>query len=172
MTTLTADIPYATAEQIEKLNDLIKDINTAMFVTAQPDGTLRSRPMATQGVDADGHLWFFTSTASGKVHEIQDDQHVNMAYANPDDNRYVSVSGTARIVRDRTKIEELWNPLLKAWFPRGKDDPSIALIKVTITSAEYWDAPNGTMVQLYGYLKSAITGRPPTDVGDHKAMRL
>jgi len=172
MSTPADTAPNATREQIEKLNDLIKDINMAMLVTAQPDGTLRSRPMATQAAGPDGHLWFFTSITSGKVHEIENDQNVNVSYAEPDDNRYVSVSGTARIVRDAQKIHELWNPMLKAWFPKGKDDPSIALIRVTTTSAEYWDAPNGTMVQLYGYIKSALTGKSPTDIGEHGTLRL
>ena len=54
-----------------------------------------------------------------KVMEVGREHHVCVAYANPDDQIYVSVSGAAQISRDRQKIEELWNPAYKAWFPKG-----------------------------------------------------
>lgn len=147
-------------EHIKRLNHLIEDVEFAMLTTAQPDGTLRSRPMATQQCDESGNLWFFTEMNSGKVAEAQTDPHVNVSYASPEDQTYVSVSGTCEIVRDMAKMKELWNPLYKAWFPKGLDDPEIALMKIHITDAEYWDSPNGTMVQLAGFVKAIATGTP------------
>src|SRR5205814_743785 len=148
-------------DSIEKLREMIKDIDFAMLSTVGPDGTIHSRPMATQQAEFDGELWFFTALHSLKVHEIQDDQHVNVSYADSDANRYVSVSGRASIVRDRNKAKELWSPIHKAWFPMGVDDPNLGLIKVTVEQAEYWDAPSSKMVQLYGFVKSTLTGSPP-----------
>ena len=72
-------------DAIQKLGELIKDIRIAMLTTALPNGSLRSRPMATQDTEFDGTLWFFTGVESGKVHEIEDDQHVNLSYAEPSD---------------------------------------------------------------------------------------
>ncbi len=172
MTTLSKERHTSPADHIARVNDLIEDIHTAMFVTALPDGTLRSRPMATQQMDAEGCLWFFTEAASGKVHEIKDDQHVNIAYASPDGNKYVSVTGTARIVKDQAKIDELWSAAVKAWFPKGQDDPNVALIRVHVQSAEYWDAPGNAVVQLYVHAKSALTGQRPADIGDHGTVKL
>src|SRR2546421_1567661 len=96
---------------VKKLGKLIKGIDFAMLSTVCPDGTIHSRPMSTQQVEFDGDLWFFTGLDSGKVHEIRNDQHVNVSYADPKDNRYVSVSGRATIVRDREKAKQLWSPL-------------------------------------------------------------
>jgi general stress protein 26 len=146
-------------EDVKRLGEKIKGIRIAMLTTFHEDGTLRSRPMATQQMEFDGDLWFLTYADSPKVGEVQKDQQVNLSYAAPDDNRYVSVSGTAQLVRDRQKIDELWNPFYKAWFPNGKDDPNIALLKVNVTSAEYWDASSSKMVMLYHIAKSAITGK-------------
>lgn len=146
-------------EEIKKLGELIKDIRIAMLTTALPDGSLRSRPMATQDEEFDGTLWFFTGAESGKVHEIEDDQHVNLSYSEPSDQKYVSVSGKARIVRDRAKIDELWSTPLKAWFPDGKDDPNIALLKIEVENAEYWDTPSSKMVHLIGMVKATVTGQ-------------
>ena len=158
-------------QQIEKLGALIKDLNIAMLTTALPDGTLRSRPMATQAGEFDGTLWFFTGSDTGKVHEIEDDQHVNLSYSEPSEQKYVSVSGKARLIRDRAKIEDLWSPPLKAWFPDGVDDPTIALLKIDVDSAEYWDVPSSKMVHLIGMVKATVTGQS-YDPGENEKISL
>ena len=149
----------------------IKDIDTAMLSTVEPDGTIRSRPMRHMKVDNEGTIWFFTEYQSHKTHEIQNDSHVNLSYSKPNDNLYVSVSGHAQVYRDQQKIDELWNPAMKAWFPEGKEDPSIGILKVTIDQAEYWDSPNSAVVHLYGMVKAALTGEPARP-GDNKKINL
>jgi general stress protein 26 len=64
----------------------------------------------------------------------------------------------AEIVTDRTKIEELWNPIHKAWFPKGVDDPNLVLLKISVEQAEYWDSPSSTIVQVAGFVKALVTG--------------
>jgi len=145
---------------IAKLAKLVKGIKVAMLTTQEGDGTLRSRPMATQEAEFDGTLWFFTEASSHKVDEIDREHNVNLSYADESDNRYVSVSGRARLVRERAKIDELWSPILKAWFPRGKEDPEIVLLRVDVEKAEYWDAPSSTLVKLVGFAKAMVTGQP------------
>ncbi len=145
-------------EAINKLNQLIKDIDIAMLTTVEDDGTLRSRPMVAQNSEFDGTLWFFTGASSSKVEEVIQDRHVNLSYADPDNQRYVSISGTARLVRDPKKMEELWNPAYKAWFPKGLEDPDLALLKVTAEQAEYWDSPSSGVVHAIGLLKAMVTG--------------
>ncbi len=147
-------------EAIKKLGELIKDIKFAMMTTVADDGSLHSRPMTTQQQDFDGDLWFFTGADSLKVEESRINRHVNVSYANPGDQKYVSVSGVAELVRDQAKNRELWNPVYKAWFPKGLDDPELALLKVKVTDAEYWDTPSGKMVQLIGLVKAVATGEP------------
>lgn len=152
-------------ESIEKLKGLIEGIDFAMLTT-HANGKLRSRPMSTQKFEFDGDLWFFTSDQTHKVEEIEKDNEVNVAYSKPEDNTYISVSGTASIVKDRDKIEELWNPILKAWFPKGLDDPSLCLLKVSVEEAEYWDSPSSTLVQIAGFVKALVTGKS-ADGGDY-----
>ncbi len=145
---------------IQTLAKEIKGIKIAMLVTQDPNGQLHSRPMATQETEFDGTLWFFTRDESPKTRAIENDSDVNLSYANPDDNRYVSVAGKASIVTDRAKIKELWTPGLKAWFPEGVDDPKIALIRVDVESAQYWDFASKALVQLAGFVKAVVTGQP------------
>jgi general stress protein 26 len=146
-------------EALRKLGEMIEGIDFAMLTTVETDGTLRSRPMSTQQVEFDGDLWFFTRASAPKVDEVERDERVNVSYAKPEDQRYVSVSGTARIVRDPKKIEELWSPALKAWFPKGVEDPDIALLKVSVEQAEYWDSPSSAMAHLFGFVKAVATGQ-------------
>lgn len=141
-----------------KLQELIKDIKIAMLTTVNEDGQLRSRPMATQEVNLDDALWFLTDTNAAKVSEVSQQQQVNLVYMDEKSQKYVSISGTAQTFRDQSKVEELWNPLLKAWFPKGPEDPLIAIMKVKPEFAEYWDAPSGTLVQMFGLVKAVVSG--------------
>ena len=160
-----------THEVVQHFGDLIKGIKVAMMTTVEEDGSLRSRPMWTHDRDFDGELWFFTREHSHKVDEVEHDHHVNLSYADPTRERYVSVSGRCRLVRDKEKARELWNPTLKAWFPDGLDDPELALLCVRVERAEYWDTPNSRMVQLVGMVKAALTGETYKP-GDNQKLDL
>lgn len=157
----------------EKLNSLVKGIGVAMLTTVAPDGSLRSRPMATQGAGIEnGELWFFTADDSGKVAEIEAEHEVNLAYAEPKEQRYVSLSGVASLKRDPARARKLWNDEAKAWFPGGADDPRLALLRVRVRVAEYWDAPSGKMAALVALAKSKLTGEGAGEAGEHGKVLL
>jgi general stress protein 26 len=160
-------------EGIEKLRELIHGIEIGMLTTVDPtDGTLRSRPMSTNGnVEFDGDLWFFTYAAAHKVDEIEREPQVNVSFSRPDKQEYVSLSGTAQLVRERARIEALWQPHLKAWFPQGKDTPDIALLRVRVEKAEYWDSPSGLVAHIFGLARATLTGRP-AGAGENKKITL
>ena len=157
------------AEQQKKLGDLIADIKFAMLTTVSSEGKLHSRPMTTQQKDFDGHLWFFTGLSTEIVPEVGNNPMVNLSYSSPGKNSYVSVSGTAAVVRDRAKIKELWSPIYKAWFPDGVDDPDLCLLKIDVSEAEYWDMPNSKVAQVYAFAKALVTGEQ-AKIGDHKQV--
>ncbi|MGF7217564.1 general stress protein 26 [Spirosoma lacussanchae] len=149
-------------DQLEKVRKMVGDIRIAMMTTVDEEGHLQSRPMAVLQMDEDGTLWFFTQKTSPKVDQIeQHDRQVNIAFANVSDADYVSISGTAEEFHDQAKIDELWNPQAKAWFPNGKDDPNLTLLKVHTRMAEYWDSNDSTMVRLFQQATAALTGTTP-----------
>ncbi len=155
---------------LAKLWDLIRSIEVAMMVTE--DGEfLRARPMIGSQSTFDGTLWFFTRAGSHKVTEVANEQRVNLSYSHPGKQDYVSISGLASVVQDRALIDTHWGESLRVWFPKGKEDPEIALLKVTVQRAEYWDAPSSTMLHAYGYVKAALTGKSPQP-GGHKTVEL
>lgn len=158
-------------EATEKLRELIKGIDIAMLTTVDQDGTLRSRPMGTQEAEFDGDLWFLTSVDTAKVPEIRHDQNVNVSYADSGSHRYVSVTGKALILDDKAKIEEFWQPIYKAYFPEGKDDPKLRVLKINVEKAEYWDSPGGIIPTVIGFAR-AMLGDENADLGENQKLNL
>jgi len=158
----------------DQLWSLIKDIKFAMFTTRSDSGHLHSRPMTTQNrqVDEDDRLWFFMSRQRNPVEELGAGSNVNVSYADPGKDSYVSVSGIARVSDDPAKKEALWSKLAAAWFPDGIEDPDLALVEVKITHAEYWDVKESKLTQLYKMAKAAVTGKPPLDLGETGKVRM
>jgi general stress protein 26 len=136
----------------------IKSIRAAMLVTTDKHGNPWSRPMITRDMDENGTLWFFTKRNSQKVSDITADNRVTVVYTNPDDALYVSVRGRAEVVHDMARKKELWNPLVKAWFPDGLDDPELVLLKVTPERAEYWQGPSTQVGRAISIAAKLVTG--------------
>ena len=171
---MTTNTITDTTEARTKLWDLVKDIRFAMFTTRHANGHLHSRPMTTQNsnLDEDQNLWFFMSRKGEPVADLIADPTVNVAYADTGDDSYVSVSGTAAVLEDKAKKQQLWSKMAEAWFPGGVDDPDLALVCVRISHANYWDVKESKIVQLYEMAKAVITGKPPTDLGEHAKIRM
>jgi general stress protein 26 len=126
-------------QNVQRLHNLIKDIDVTMLTTLDEDGTLRSRPMATPKRVFDGTIWFFTEAKSPKVQEVQGYRQVNLSYADPERDRYVSLSGKGYLVHDQDKIHELWNSRFEKWLKGGVDNPNLALLRIDVLKAEIWD---------------------------------
>ena len=165
---------HADAASRAHLWALIRDIRFAMFTTRHENGHLHSRPVTTQnsGLDEDASLWFFMSRSGEPVADLVGDSTVNVVYADPGRDRYVSVSGQAYVVESLAKKQQLWSKLAEAWFPGGADDPDLALVQVRILHASYWDVKESKLVQPYQMAKAAISGKPPVDLGEHAEIRM
>jgi general stress protein 26 len=169
---MTIKVEEAVSPDVQKIAQLIKGIKVAMMVTIEPDNSLRARPMATQEVDFDGSLWFFSNESSGKNYEIRGSADVQLSYVDADKNRYVSLSGIAQLVHDRSKAAELWTPAMQAWFPKGVNDPDLSLIKVDVQKGEYWDGPSRSMVKLLAFAKAVQGKTYRGEGGEHKKVTL
>ncbi len=153
-----------------KVNELVKSIHACMLTTTGRDGALRSRPMGVQEAEFDGDLWFFTKRDSRKFDELRADARVNVSFCDLKANNFVSLTGLASFVDDRSKMKQLWKPILKTWFPEGPDDPDLALFTVRCDEAEYWDGPSGLGMVL-ALAKSYVTG-DASALGENERVRL
>ena len=167
------DIKNLTAnDAVEKIREIAKDANICMFVTNLSEVPLMGRPMATQQVDDDGNIWFMSGKDSDKNSDIQNDPRVQLFYSHTGNYEYLSIYGSAELVYDRNKIEELWTPMAKTWFKEGKDDPDISLIKVTPDEAYYWDTKNNKMVSLIKFAMGAVGITPKDDGGVEGKLKV
>jgi general stress protein 26 len=154
--------------------ELIKGIRFGMLTHRHTNGMLHAHPLTTQNqsLDEGAQLYFFISRKSELSQRLLQDGNVNVSYADPGKDSYVSLSGEAVIAEDQEKKEQLWSPIARSWFPAGVNDPDLALLEVRIHHAEYWDVKESKMVQLFKLAKAAITGEPPRKLGEHKELRI
>ena len=153
----------------KELWERIEDVRTAMLTTVEPEGSLRSRPMWTQGDEFEGSLWFFTSDEAPLVEELRRNPNVVLSYGAPDKDLYLSVSGRGELVRDKAKTKELWSVYAQAWFPEGEDDPHLALLRVDVERAQYWEDKKPKVLQFAEIMIGAVTGNPPKS-GEEKKL--
>lgn len=158
----------------DTLWELIKGIRFGMLTHRHANGMLHAHPLTTlnQALDEGAQLYFFISRKSELAQRLQQDGNVNVSYADPGEDSYVSLSGQALIAEDPDKKAELWSPLARSWFPAGVHDPDLALLEVRIHHAEYWDVKESRMVQLFKMARAAITGELPRKLGEHKELHI
>ncbi|MEI6948445.1 pyridoxamine 5'-phosphate oxidase family protein [Paraflavisolibacter sp. H34] len=145
-------------EAIEKFQDLVSKVTICMFTTLDDFGKVMSRPMWTVNVDDEGNAWFFTNEFSEKIQEVSKDNLVNLIYAHPAKNIYVNVRGTCTVILDKSRMESLWKPSMKEWFPNGLEDPKICLVKVNTEEAFYWNTHSSKMALFFQMVKSLGKG--------------
>ncbi|MDF5706811.1 MAG: pyridoxamine 5'-phosphate oxidase family protein [Nostoc sp. S4] len=138
-------------QEIQKLHELIKDIDYGMFTTVDEDGSVHSYPMSKSGEINDATLWFFTYDNSYKVTEVEHHSQVNVSFVSPDQQCFVSISGKSQLVKDRNKMQELWKPELQTWFPKGLNETNIALLNVNIEQVNYWDSVSSFQPQTISF---------------------
>jgi general stress protein 26 len=146
-------------EAMKKIKELADAADICHFVTNLTELPLSARPMSRQQIDDDGTLWFFSDAGSNKNEHIKQDNRVQLFFSNRNSSEYLSIYGTAEIVKDEAKAKELWSPIVKTWFNGGPEDPSLTIIKVIPEDGYYWDTKNGKLITLLKIATGAITGK-------------
>ncbi|MEX1078395.1 MAG: pyridoxamine 5'-phosphate oxidase family protein [Homoserinimonas sp.] len=159
----------ASDDELKTIAELVKASRITLLTTKSGHGDLHSRPLATQEVEFTGELWYLTQDPSEKVGDILVNPQVNAAFESR--KGYLSIAGNAEIVHDRQKVDEYWSPAVEAWFPDGREDPAIALIKVRPVSAEFWARDTPGVVTVFTIAKTAFTGGQP-EIGDNRTVDL
>ncbi len=150
--------------------NLIKEIKFGMLVTHDDlEEKLRGRPMSLVQDEYDGTLYFFTNRTDAKSYEIKHNREVCLTFADRDEQTYVSLSGKANLTEDRTLIDLYWNKWVSAWFPKGKDDPSLAMLEIKIESGEHWKSDENKLVTLFKIAKANVLSEEP-NLGENKTF--
>jgi general stress protein 26 len=159
----------------EQRADLFKRLEktpTCMLITHDAGGNMRVRPMTTQRVEEPGVLWLFVGASSHLAADIEANPNVLLTYADTGDSAYAAVRGIATVLRDPAKAKELWSKFAEAWFPGGPDDPNLALLCITLASAEHWEPPHGKVIQFLQIATAAITHNPPDHDDTYRNLKF
>lgn len=149
---------------VDRIKDTVKKAQTCFFCTGSSVvGSDGIRPMNVRKVDDEGTLWFLSADDSHKNLELEGNSAVVLLFQGSPHSDFLQVKGHASVSRDKSKIKELWEPVLKTWFTEGVDDPRITVIKVTPTEGYYWDNKHGNMVAGVKMLLGAMTGKTLDD---------
>lgn len=149
--------------ELTQLGELIKEARVCMLTTVDEENLMVSRPMSPQEMSEQGAIWFLTDPNTNKMQHLQ---LMNLAFSNEAESTYVSISGHGEVVSDRARIESLWSPFARPWFPDGIESANLALLKFVPHVAEYWDAPDSKMVRMFATVLS-IAAAKPIGMGDH-----
>ncbi len=151
-------------EAVEKIRQLADSAKSCFMVTAQAIGDSSGvRPMAPQQVDDSGQIWFLSASDSHKNAEITADPRMQLFFQGSPHSDFMTLSGSAEISRDKAKIDELWEGIMKTWFTEGKDDPRITLLRFAPSSGYYWDNKHGDAVAGIKMLIGAAIGKTLDD---------
>jgi general stress protein 26 len=149
-----------TGDAIKKMQELAGKTNTCFFSTRLRSSEVpTTRPMAVQEVDDQGHFWFLSANDSHKNQEIQHDPSVQLLFQGSAHSDFLSIVGTATVSTDPARIKDLWNPLLKAWFTEGENDPRLTAVEVVPQQGYYWDNKHGNLIAAVKTAASAVIGQ-------------
>ena len=157
-----------TPKTVQRVQKLLKGITVGMLTTRTADGDTHSRPMLVQDVDDEGWLWFMTDRSSRKAWELSRNPNASVVFQSPRGDRYLSVQGTAVVVQDDHKVGKIWNPTLRAWFPKGRHDPEIVLVALRIARVDYWLVPRSGLSRV----AKALVTRRRYAAGGHGTLQL
>jgi general stress protein 26 len=152
-------------DAVKKMKDLAGKNKSCFFCTRSNDDNLpfATRPMSVQQLDDEGNFWFLSASDSYKNQEIEEDSNVQLMFQGSNYSDFLTIYGHATISRDKQKIKELWEPLVKTWFTEGIDDPRITVIKVEPTEGYYWDNKHGNAVAFVKMAFGAMIGKTLDD---------
>ncbi|MGO2505316.1 MAG: pyridoxamine 5'-phosphate oxidase family protein [Psychrobacter alimentarius] len=160
-------------EQIDKIQDVIKDVKFAMMSTVNSKGDVHAWPMTTSETSIGAkEIWFIGDKTSDVVKDIQDNPKIGLSYASEDEKNYVSVSANAELSSNQARLDELWSPVYNAFFEHGKEDPNVQLIKVVPHGVECWLSGSST-VNMFKMAAAALQdGKTAEDMGEQFSVAL
>jgi len=160
-----------TNEGRKHLHEVVNDFDVAMLVTHSANA-MHARPMAITCHDDGLDAYLVTDINSLKIDEISANPQALLTFQGA--RKFAAVRGELAVVHDRPLIEKMWKEAWKVWFPLGKSDPNIALLKFTAHEGEYWDnAGMQGLKYVYEAAKAYVTGAPPkSDETQHATVRM
>ena len=143
----------------------LKSSNTGMLGLDRPG--YHSQPMTAFREAETGTIWFFTRDDTDLARDATTPGQTAMfSYGSKDQKVWACIHGSLSVHgHDRAVIERYWNPVLSAWYPDGKDDPRLTLLRFDGDDGRVWVSDGGLMKFAFEIARANLTGKEP-DAGD------
>lgn len=159
-------------EAVEKLKQLVDSIDIGMMSTfSKNENFPYTVPMSRQEVDDSGAIWYLCSSESDTFKHLENDSKVMISFSDVSGYRFLVVTGKVEISRDQERIDKYWNQFVGVYFEKGKEDPSIRVLKVIPDEAHYWDNKTNKKMTVLKVATSALTGNK-MDIGREGSLDL
>ncbi|MGE7205329.1 pyridoxamine 5'-phosphate oxidase family protein [Sphingomonas sp. NPDC019816] len=143
-----------------KFLDKLKD---SPFVMIGLNDGQHSEPMTAQIDDDQPNTLFFFA---GRDNRIAKGGEAMAQFVGKGHDFFACLSGQVTRDNDPAQIDKLWNNQVEAWFPEGKSDPNLTLLRFDINSAELWE----TDISLSGRVKMLFGGTIRSDESSSHAV--
>jgi len=147
-------------EEREKVWEIISEIKFGMIITKN-EKKFRARPMTIIQDTFEGKLYFFTNVKAEQELRFDEQSGVSVVFSDIKSHSYITLNGTAKLIKDTHLIDQFWSFMTSVWFPKGKDDPDIALIEIDISCGEFWDNDKGSFSSMVEILAAKFSKRIP-----------
>ncbi len=119
-----------------------------------------------------GTVWFITSTETDLVRSVGVGARAHYCVTGRDHNFHACLAGTIEQSNDRAKLEELWSPVVGAWFEGGIEDPSVCLLRLMLQEAALWSSTDSALRFGLEVVRANLSPEHKPDLGEHAVIRF
>lgn len=155
-----ADKMLTSAEAQEAFWKALKSSNTGLL-GLEKVGAI-SQPMTAFQEEGSSSIWFFSRDDVELVAEVGAGAAARFEYGSKDKKVWASLTGRLSLApRDQAMIDRHWNPILSAWYPEGKEDPHLVILRFDGADGRIWVSDSGLLKFAFEIVKANMTGEMP-----------
>ena len=158
------------AEVEKRLWDEISKDGRTVMLGAQVHPMQHFQPMTAFCEPEEGLVWFFTRSDTELARSIAEGKDAMMV-AQDGHKFQACVGGELTLQVDPARVEKYWNPVVAAWYPKGKTDPHLTMLCLDVSDAQVWISEGGPIKFAFEVAKANLTGTTP-DVGGSRRLNL
>ncbi len=151
-----------------QLLEEIKGARCVMLGSPVPDAHMQ--PMAPQ-VDVEAGVIYFYSDNTSELGSTILARPASVHLCHIEQDYQACVKGMLTPHNEPAIIDKFWNPVVEAWYPGGKTDPKMLMLKFEPHDAAVWASDKSSIGFMFEIAKANVTGKTP-DVGKTKEFGL
>jgi general stress protein 26 len=131
------------------------------------DGSgLHAQPMTGERRDGTKSVFFFSKNDSELYEAMKTGKHdAHFILVGKDHDFHACVMGSLKENKDPALVDELWNPMVAAWYDGGKEDPTMTLLELDLENGRVWGSTDSSTRFGWEIAKSNLIDEKTPDVG-------